>query len=226
MKDGPDISRIAALIGDPARASILTALLSGRAPSAGELACEAGIAPATASGHLAQLTEAGLIWPHKQGRHRYFALAGDEVASALETLSGLAAAKGHLRSRPGPRDAALREIRVCYDHMAGARAVAIFDSLAARGYLTVTREDVAPTDRGAAFFAGLGIPLPRTGPGRRPLCRACLDWSERRSHLAGALGAALLTRCLEADWLRRPARGRHLHLTPAGAQALAEAFPT
>ncbi|PTW51871.1 MULTISPECIES: ArsR/SmtB family transcription factor [Rhodovulum] len=226
MKDGPDISRIAALIGAPTRASIPTALLSGRALSAGEPACEAGSSAATPSGRLAQRAEAGPIRPRKQDRHRYFALAGDEIAGPFETLSALAGAKGHPRSRPGPRDAALRKVRTCHDHIARARAGAIFESLAARGFLTVARGDVAPTARGAAVFAGLGSPLPRTGPGPRPLWRACLDRSERRSHLAGALGAALLARGPEAGGQRRLARGRHLHLTPAGAQALAEAFPT
>lgn len=134
MAEGPDITRIAQLIGDPARGAILSALMSGRALTAGELANEAGITPATASGHLGHLTEAGLIWPRKQGRHRYFAIVDEEVAQALEALSSLAAAKGHLRTRPGPRDEKLREARVCYDHLAGRRGVQLFDSLAGRGF--------------------------------------------------------------------------------------------
>ncbi|ARE39135.1 Transcriptional regulator, ArsR family [Rhodovulum sp. P5] len=225
MKDGPDITRIAALIGDPARASILSALLSGQALTAGELAAEAGVSPATASGHLSQLAEAGLLWARKQGRHRYFALADDEVARTLEALAGLAAARGHLRTRPGPRDAALREARVCYDHMAGARAVQIFDSMADRGFLTVAREDVALTAAGHDFVAGLGIDLAPYEAARRPLCRVCLDWSERRSHLAGALGAALLSHGLDGGWLRRADTGRHLAITQKGEGALAAAFP-
>jgi len=225
MKDGPDITRIAALIGDPARAAILTALLSGKALTAGELAAEAGVTPATASGHLSQLSEAGLIWPRKQGRHRYYALAGDEVADTLERLAGLAEIKGHRRTRPGPADAALRNARVCYDHMAGTRAVAIFDSMAARGFLTVAREDVALTEAGAGFAADLGIDIAALEGTRRPVCRVCLDWSERRSHLAGGLGAALLTRCLDRGWVRRAPTGRHLQITPDGDRALAQAFP-
>lgn len=225
MLEGPDITRIAALIGDPARAAILNALMSGRALTAGELADEAGITPATASGHLSQLAEAGLIWPRKQGRHRYFALADDGVAAALEGLAGLAAAKGHLRTRPGPRDAQLREARVCYDHMAGSRAVRLYDSMAARGFLTVDRESVVLTEPGAAFVTDLGIDLAGLTAGRRPLARVCLDWSERRSHLSGALGAAFLQRFLALGWLRGPGPGRHLEMTQEGTRAFDRAFP-
>lgn len=212
-------------MGDPARGAILSALLSGRALTAGELAAEAGVTPATASGHLSHLTDAGLIWPRKQGRHRYFALADDDVAHALETLAGLAAAKGHLRTRPGPRDEKLREARVCYDHLAGRRGVQMFDSLATRGLLTVTRDSVALTDAGVEEMRSLGIDARALDSGRRPLCRVCLDWSERRSHLAGALGAALFTRMVELGWFRRNDGVRDLALTPPGQRAFEAAFP-
>ena len=225
MAEGPDITRIAQLMGDPARGAILSALMSGRALTAGELATEAGVTPATASGHLAHLSDAGLIWPRKQGRHRYFAIADDDVAHALETLVGLAAAKGHLRTRPGPRDAKLREARVCYDHLAGRRGVQMFDSLATRGLLTVTREDVALTEEGAAEMRSLGIDAAALRSNRRPLCRVCLDWSERRSHLAGALGAALFARMVELGWFRRNDSARDLALTPPGQKAFDTAFP-
>ncbi len=225
MAEGPDITRIAQLIGDPARSAILSALMSGSALTAGELAIEAGVTPATASGHLANLTEAGLIWPRKQGRHRYFAIADDEVAHAIETLAGLAATKGHLRTRPGPRDVKLREARVCYDHLAGRCGVQLFDSLATRGWLTVTREDVSLTGEGAREIAALGIDPVALDAARRPLCRVCLDWSERRSHLAGALGAALFARMLELGWFRRNEAARDLALTSKGKAAFDAAFP-
>lgn len=225
MAEGPDIARIAALIGDPARAAILTALLSGKALTAKELAGEAGVTAATASGHLAQLSEAGLLWQRKQGRHRYYALQDADVAAALEGLAGLAALKGHLRTRPGPRDAAMRSARICYDHLAGARAVQMFDSLAARGFLAVNREAVGLSPEGAAFMRTLGIDPDATGPQSRPLCRVCLDWSERRSHLAGRLGAALLARCREKGWVRAGTAPREIAFTPPGSAAFDAAFP-
>lgn len=224
MRQGPDITRIAALIGDPARANMLTVLMDGRALTARELAEVAGVTPATASDHLRQLTEAGLLWPRRQGRHRFFALADEQVAQALEMLAGLAASRGHLRTRPGPGDEALREARVCYDHMAGAAAVRMFDSMAGRGFLTVTQDTIALTAPGAGFVAGLGIDPGALGGGRRPLCRVCLDWSERRSHLAGALGAAMLARFEGEGWLRRVTGSRHLTFTPPGQRAFAAAF--
>jgi len=224
MAEGPDITRIAQLIGDPTRGAILSALLSGKALSAGELADEAGVTPQTASGHLGQMVEAGLLWRRKQGRHQYFALADDTVAHALETLAGLAASQGHLRTRPGPRDAKMREARVCYDHLAGARGVQLFDSLAGRGLLTVSREDIALTDRGGAVMTAFGLDMAAVAAQRRPLCRVCLDWSERRSHLAGALGAALLDRMIALGWLRRNERGRDLAVTPPGRKAFDDVF--
>ncbi|SIO30467.1 ArsR/SmtB family transcription factor [Vannielia litorea] len=225
MKEGPDITRIAALIGDPARANMLTALLSGKALTASELAGEAGITAPTASGHLARLEEAGLLWRRRQGRHHYFTLAGAEVAEALEALAGLAAARGHLRTRTGPRDDALREARVCYDHLAGQAGIRIFDSLAGRGALTVDREAITLTGAGAAHVEALGIDLAPLRAGRRPLCRACLDWSERRSHLAGSLGAAILTHSLAQGWATRAPGSRVVRFTPRGAAAFAQAFP-
>ncbi len=135
MKEGPSIASVAALIGDPARANMLAALMSGRALTAGELAREAGIAAPTASGHLARLREAGLVLVEAQGRHRYVRLAGPEVAAVLEGLMGLSARDGRLRTRPGPRDPALRTARVCYDHLAGEWGVRLYDALLADGRL-------------------------------------------------------------------------------------------
>lgn len=224
MQHGPDFTRIAALIGDPARANILSALLGGDALTARELAEAAGVTPATASSHLTQLCEAGLLWPRKQGRHRYFALADAEVAHVLETLAGFAASRGHMRNRPGPKDQEMRAARVCYDHLAGARAVTMFDSMATRGYLHVARDEIGLTEAGVSFVSAFGIDVARLQKSKRPLCRVCLDWSERRSHLSGALGAALLARFQELDWVRRPPDSRLVQFTPVGQPGFEKTF--
>ncbi|MDB5706652.1 MAG: Transcriptional regulator, ArsR family [Sphingomonas bacterium] len=217
MKDGPSIAAIAALIGDPARANMLTALMDGRALTVSELAQAAGIGLPTASGHLAKLDAAGLLVARRQGRHRYFHLSGPDVGDALESLMSLAARTGALRVRTGPNDAALRQARICYDHLAGERAVEMMRSFARRGLIT---EEAAPamTPAGAHFFVKLGIDLDGLGNSRRPLCRACLDWSERRSHPGGALGAAILDHIIAAGWASR-ADGRAIRFGPAGAAA-------
>ena len=225
MKGGPDIAHIATLIGDPARANILTALMSGKALTATELAQEAGITPQTASGHLSRLEAGGLITVRRQGRHKYAGLASDKVAAVLEALMGLAAGAGHLRTRTGPKDAALREARVCYNHLAGDRGVQMFDSLRARGFITDQGEEITLTETGAGFAQDFGIDLPLLRSKRRPLCRACLDWSERRSHLAGSLGRAFLTRMVDDGWLRRDTGSRAILFTPPGSRAFDRSFP-
>lgn len=214
MNDGPRIASIAALIGDPARANMLTALLDGRALTASELAGSGGIAAPTASGHLARLVDSGLLAVRKQGRHRYFSLSGPDVADALERLMSLAQRTGAVPVRTGPRDTALREARICYDHLAGARAVAMLDSFRRRGFV-VGEEALALTAEGGTFLSGLGLDADSLSKGRRPLCRACLDWSERRAHLGGTLGAALLELMTARQWLRRE-EGRVLRFSPAG----------
>lgn len=224
MKDGPDISRVAALIGDPARANILTALLSGRALTAAELAREAGITAQTASGHLGKLVAGGLLVTRRQGRHKYFALAGEEVAALLESLAGLAASRRHTRTRPGPRDAAMRRARVCYNHLAGDLAVRMFDSLAERGALDRTA-GLSLTADGAAAMERLGIDVTPLAARRVALVRECLDWSERRSHLGGSLGRALYARFEALGWLRRVAGSRAVRFTPEGERLFGEAFP-
>ncbi|MBV9884475.1 MAG: winged helix-turn-helix transcriptional regulator [Sphingomonadaceae bacterium] len=222
MNDGPLIASIAALIGDPGRANMLTALIDGRALTASELAGAAGTTLQTASGHLSRLVEAGLLAVRKQGRHRYFSLSGPDVAETLEALMGLAQRTGAVRVRTGPRDAALREARICYDHLAGARGVALLEALRRRQLVT-GEEEIALTEAGRIFFAGLGVDLDALEQARRPLCRLCLDWSERRGHLGGALGAALLELMAEQSWLRRE-EGRVLRFSPAGARAFERAF--
>ena len=205
MKEGPIIASVAALLGDPARANILTALIDGRALTVSELARAAGVTIQTASGHLAKLADAHLLVGEKQGRHRYFRLSGPDVAQVLEALMGLAQRTGAVRVRVGPTDEALRSARICYDHLAGERGVAMLDSLRRRR-LIAGDEDLALTSSGRDFFADFGIDLPSLERGRRPLCRACLDWSERRSHLGGALGAAILAQVMDRNWARRDGR--------------------
>jgi len=218
MKDGPMIARVAALIGDPARANMLTALTDGRALTASELGHAAGVAPPTASGHLAQLVAGGLVTVEKQGRHRYHRLADADVAQTIEGLMGLAERTGAPRIRTGPREPALRRARICYDHLAGERGVALLAGARGAGFLA-GEGDMAVTDAGRHAFARFGVDLAALARGRRPLCRRCLDWSERQSHLGGALGAAVLARLLDQGWARREA-GRVLTITPAGLHAL------
>jgi len=227
MKDGPDIARIGALMGDPARANMLGALLSGKALTATELATEAGITGQTASSHLKKLMEGGLLTQAKQGRHRYFTLAGPEVGTVLEAVMGLAARKGHLRTRTGPKDPAMRAARVCYDHLAGDMAVQIYDSLQTRDFLAVSsdKDGFGLTEAGASFVREIGIDLDALTANRRPLCRVCLDWSERRNHLAGSLGAALLNRFEDQGWLRRDKTSRIVHIPPKGQAELKALFP-
>ncbi|MBO1074920.1 ArsR/SmtB family transcription factor [Roseomonas marmotae] len=210
----------AAAIGDPARANMLAALMDGRALTATELARLAGVTPQTASGHLARLAEAGLITPEKQGRHRYHRLASPAVAEMLEGLMALASAA---RPAPvtGPRDADLRLARTCYDHLAGRLAVGLTDSLVARGHLRLEGEGAELTESGTAFLREMGV---AATPSRRLLCRPCLDWSERRPHLAGVIGAALCRHCLTAGWVRRRPGSRALTITPLGEQGFRSGF--
>lgn len=218
MKQGPSIAPVAALAGDPARANMLAALLSGQALTAGELANEAGVSLATASAHLAKLRAGGLISGVKQGRHHYFQLADADVAALLEAIATVAARAGCLRTRPGPADPALRQARVCYDHLAGEAGVALFDALVARRVIAGAGDDVRLTRKGEDFARDFGIDIDALKTARRPLCKPCLDWSQRRRHLAGSLGAALLTQMLARKWLKR-GEGRELHFTRAGQKA-------
>lgn len=224
MNDGPNIATIAALLGDPARANMLTALMDGRALTATELAQRAGVAPSTASGHLGKLEAAGLLSTEKQGRHRYFRLSGSAVASVLEGLMGLAGQTEQVPVRTGPKDLALRKARVCYDHLAGDRGVRMFDSLQAKGFIVSTGGVLSVTDGGQRFFRRFGIELDTLSGTRRPLCRACLDWSERRSHLGGALGAMILHQLYECGWATRESGSRALLFSSAGSKAFDRFF--
>ena len=227
MKAGPDISRIAALVGDPARCNMLTALLTGRALTASELAQEAGITPQTASSHLSKLEAGGLVEPEKQGRHRYYRLTDDDVAGVLEGLAGLAARAGHMRVRTGPKDPALRRARVCYDHLAGDLGVQMLDSMKRQKLIRQTKQTIELTAEGQRFMANsLQISAEALSHPRRPVCKACLDWSERRHHLAGTLGAALMTRFTELKWAARDATpgSRVVNFTRNGEKRFAALF--
>ncbi|WP_293898318.1 helix-turn-helix transcriptional regulator [Phenylobacterium sp.] len=222
MKLGPDITRIAALLGDPARANILSALMGGQALTAGELAREAGVTPQTGSAHLARLEQGELITRRIQGRHNYFALASHDVAEALEQLALLAERTGHMRTRTGPRDPAMRRARVCYDHLAGDAGVAMLDALIAAGRIADEAGSLVLTPAGHAFARAFGVAVEARG--RRPLCKACLDWSVRRSHLAGVFGVGLLERIYDLGWARRMEGTRLVAFSAPGLHAFERTF--
>jgi DNA-binding transcriptional ArsR family regulator len=223
----PDIASIASLVGHAARARILLALMGGRALTATELALEADVTPQTASAHLAKLESARLIRVQRQGRHRYFALADRTVAQLIEKLCGVAARDTSSKLRTGPRDPALREARVCYDHLAGERAVQLYDALLARGRLALDGrhgDGLRVTPAGERFFEGLGVDMDALARARRPTCRPCLDWSVRRHHLAGGLGAALLEMIFARRWARRHPASRAVVFPAGGREKLERAF--
>jgi DNA-binding transcriptional ArsR family regulator len=220
------MAQVAALVGDPARASMLQALMDGRALTATELAGAAGVAPQTASGHLAQLAGAGLVTVARQGRHRYHRLATPLVARMLESVM-LVAASTAAPARTGPSDPRLRLARTCYDHIAGRLGVALADAMAAERWIEIEDDAGLITPEGLTRLAALGIDV--TSPSSRnrkamPLCRPCLDWSERRPHLAGRLGAALCAHGLDRGWIRKRAGSRALDITPEGRRAYHEVF--
>ena len=218
------ISAIAALIGDVARANILSALMSGKALTATELAHHSGVGASTTSGHLARLLDGQLIAVEKQGRHRYYRISSPAVAGAFESLSNLAAT-GPKHHRPtGPKDLSMRQARTCYDHMAGQLAVAVTDALTSRGLIVVEDRSGLITDEGRRFFADFGIDLNPKPKSARPLCRTCLDWSERRMHLGGRLGAAILAQSLRRHWIRPVRDSRALTVTRDGERGFHEVF--
>lgn len=230
MVSTASLAEVAALVGDPARAGMLTALLDGRALTATELAQVAGVAPQTASGHLARLSTAGLLTVAKQGRHRYHRLASPEVAQMLEGMMEVAAGIAGTPSKRlvvGPRDQAMRLARSCYDHLAGTLGVAIADAMIARGQVELVRDGGAVTDAGIEFLEqfGVGDALEASqGRSRRPFCRPCLDWSERRPHLGGVLGKAISERCFERGWIKRMKGTRAIEITPRGQIGLRDTF--
>jgi len=224
MSAGPNLARVASLIGDRARADMLSALMSGKALTATELAMVAGITQQTASTHLAKLLDRGLLLLEKQGRHRYFRLADGEVAQMLESLMEVSQRISHVRLQTGPSDSALRKARVCYDHLAGEWGVRLFEGLRKQRMLTVVGEGAELTRGGEQVCDDLAIDTQKLAALRRPLCRLCLDWSERRHHLAGSLGAALLETFFTRGWARRRRDSRIVVFSAAGLHALGKYF--
>jgi DNA-binding transcriptional ArsR family regulator len=230
MASNAKFAEVAALAGDPARAGMLHALMDGRALTASELARVAGITPQTASGHLARMAAAGLVRVAQQGRHRYHRLASPAVARMMESIMQVASGSDSTWQAPvtGPRDAALRAARTCYDHLAGRLGVALADGLAAGGYLELADDAGLVTGTGVALFGRIGIDLDALAASRgtraRILCRPCLDWSERRPHLAGAVGAALCARSFDEGWIRRIPGTRAVTVTPKGQRVFREIF--
>ncbi len=225
MKEGPNIAAIAAMVGDPGRANMLTALLNGAALTASELALEANVTKQTASSHLSKLVDGGLVAVEAQGRHRYYRLADPDVAGLLETLMGVAARAKALRTRPGPKEPQLRHARLCYDHLAGELGVALFDAFLKNKWMIAGPERTyALTRLGRVKVSTFNIEIAELETGARPLCRACLDWSVRRHHLAGALGAAILEEIFERRWASQRRGSRVLEFTRVGEAGLRRVF--
>ncbi|HTZ78125.1 MAG TPA: helix-turn-helix transcriptional regulator [Stellaceae bacterium] len=231
MVSTASLAEVAALVGDPARAGMLTALMDGRALTATELAQVAGVAPQTASGHLARLSTAGLLSVAKQGRHRYHRLASPEVARMLEGMMEVAAGIAGVPTKRlvvGPRDQAMRLARSCYDHLAGTLGVAITDAMLVRGQIELAEDGGAVTDAGMKFLRDFGVAEAleeaSRGHSRRPFCRPCLDWSERRPHLGGLVGKALSDGCFERGWIKRMRGTRAIEITPRGRVGLRDTF--
>lgn len=221
IASGNAIAEVAALIGDLTRANMLTALIDGRALTAGELAIHAGVTAQTASGHLARLLEGRMVVVERQGRHRYYRLASGDIAQAIESLMTVAAAGPKRYRPPGPKDAGLRLARSCYDHIAGRLGVVLAERLSERGHVHLSDGAGIITRTGTTFLTELGVDLDAPSRTRRPLCRTCLDWSERRPHLAGRLGAALFDRLLDLKWIARIPDSRALWITAAGERGFA-----
>lgn len=220
------VARIASLIGEPARTAMLLQLMDGRALTANELARAAGVSPATASRHLALMVEGELLQVTAIGRHRYHRIASAQVAALLESLMQLAGECAPVRraARPGPRDEAMRRARTCYDHLAGRLGVAMAQRLERDGALVFDAESGWLTAQAPASLARLGITLAPADTARqrpeRTLCRPCMDWSERRFHLAGRVATTLCNECLGRGWLQRKPQSRALEITPGGQVAL------
>lgn len=218
------LTRIGALLADETRARVLTVLTDGRARTGGELARYAGVAPSTASEHLSRLLDAGLVRVDAQGRHRYFQLAGAEVAELLE---GLGAVRLPEPWSTAPSSRAVPELtraRACYDHLAGELAVEIYDRLLAGQQLRLADQQLTITPSGEALLAGLGVDVGPLRRAKRPVARSCLDWTERRHHLAGGAGAALFNVLLARRWIVQGSRPRSIRVTQAGKHGLDRAF--
>ncbi len=221
MKVKATMVTVGSMIGSPARATMLAALLDRRALTATELSRRASVSSASASQHLAKLTASGLLVVERHGRHRYYSIASADIAAALSTLERLGAP---FPRPPSPRESAIRQARLCYDHVAGGLGVGITDAMLANGWLELSGRDYLLTEPGDRFLRRLGVDVDGARAKRRLFARACLDWSERRAHLAGALGAALAARLFELDWLVRSGRPREIRVTARGEAEFARLF--
>ena len=226
MESTPNIAKIGALLGDNTRARMLSSLMHGKALTASELARQADVTAQTATTHLAKLEKGGLLTLRKQGRHKYFSLASEDVANLLETLMGLSAGEEPLRMLTGPNDAAMRNARVCYNHLAGTKGIQLYDSLLVKKHLLMKNHNLVISNDGESFFRSFGINVESLRESRSPICRECLDWSERRSHLAGSLGRALLTQLENTGWVKRELNSRVIRFTPKGKIAFNNTFTT
>jgi DNA-binding transcriptional ArsR family regulator len=218
MSVSTSMSKVAALVGDRARAEMLSVLLSGRALTAKELAYAARVTPQTTSEHLSKLVGAGLLTFTTQGRFRYFRVASAAVGQMLESIMTVAASSS--KRVPAFPDRTLAAARICYDHLAGELGVAIADSLIRNGYLILGPEGGELTETGEVFLAKLGVDVAASRRRRRMFCRPCMDWSERRFHIAGSIGAALAQLCFRMQWVKRIEDSRALLVTPAGENGL------
>ncbi|WJR79535.1 helix-turn-helix domain-containing protein [Bradyrhizobium sp. NP1] len=224
MLIAPQMAEIAQMVSDPGRANILSTLMDGRALTAGELARVAGVTPQTASSHLSKLVERRLLVVDKRGPRRFYRLATAEIAQMLEGMMVVAVA-GPPRFRPPSRiDAEMRRARTCYDHLAGELGVALTDSMIARGLLILDADAGELTADGERLLAALGADLAAPPRSRRAFCRPCLDWSERRPHLAGRVGAALAHLAFARDWIRRRPHDRSVEITEDGLNAFRDTF--
>jgi DNA-binding transcriptional ArsR family regulator len=225
MPAAANMVEVAALVGDTARATMLAALMGGQALTSSELADCAAVSRPTASEHLAKLTAARLLSVTQKRRNRYYRIASPLVARMLESIKAVAAIETPARHQPrSAQDGALRFARTCYDHLAGLLGVAIADALVARRYLLLSEEGGALTRNGTRALTKFGANISPQGGGRRIFCRACLDWSERRYHVAGLVGAEICRRSFELGWVRRPRAGRAVILTPAGRRGFRDTF--
>ncbi len=224
MNADPNVAGVAILIGDSARASMLCLLMDKRARTATELAHVAGITPQTASAHLAKLVHGELVTVEKQGRHRYYRLANENVAAALEALQVVTTAKIKRPYRPGPKDQNLRNGRMCYDHLAGTLGIKITQALVNNGSIIEIGKNFDLTESGVTFLTELGIDIDKARAKRRKFSQTCLDWSERQPHLAGALGAAICDKLVSLKWIKQKKNSRVVEVTQTGRKNLKKVF--
>ena len=220
----PNIAYVGSLIGDKARSKMLTALMSGKALTATELSLEADITPQTASSHLMKLVEGELLIERKQGRHKYFQLKNLQVAELIEQMLNISATLSKSKTITGPANERLRKSRICYDHLAGELGVRLLDALVDQGLLIEESTELTLTEAGHDFFCKIGVDFNVLSKRRRPLCKACFDWSERRSHLAGSIGKWVLEDAMNRNWASQDLDSRVIQFTPQGLSAFTKRY--